>query len=116
MSARNYANQFRGYDNELLFLELLQRLTYLGAYDSSWGNDVCPSILIEATDTRWIKVWVDWKDEAKQESVAEVIIAIVDEEENWIEDIYEEDEADQYTAGLISLECARWIDEHGWMD
>lgn len=111
MSERNYRNQFGGYDNELLYLEILQRLTYLGAFDSSWGNDACPSIMVQPFDTRWIKVWVDWAALESRESDALVTISVVDEEENWIMDYYREYEANHRTAGLIEELVVEWIEE-----
>ncbi len=53
---RTYKSEFRDYDGDFPSLE--------GWYDSSWHNDVCPSL---TKDNEMWTIWVDYVDPSRRE-------------------------------------------------
>tara|TARA_R110002153_G_scaffold157610_1_gene309651 strand:+ start:171 stop:494 length:324 start_codon:yes stop_codon:yes gene_type:complete len=48
------------YDNYQVFNHVLDAVKSLGYVDSSYGNDTCPSIMLELPNGHWQQVWIDY--------------------------------------------------------
>ena len=66
----NRQTEFPDFDNGASFDRILEALAPFGAVDSSWHNDTNPSIWVgDDNGENGVKVWVDYADRAKRESV-----------------------------------------------
>lgn len=59
----NRKTEFPDFDNGILFDAIAERLAPFGFSDSSWANDVCPSIgrFIDRDESRFIHIFVDYR-------------------------------------------------------
>ena len=48
------------YDKYQAFNQVLDAVKSLGYVDSSYGNDTCPSIMLELPNKHWQQVWIDY--------------------------------------------------------
>src|SRR5262249_12476821 len=81
MSKRTFSNQFPAdyaVPSEIAALAQSGKIT-----DTSWGDDVCPSFNL--TEDGGIRLWVGHPDPARREIKGKrFIIALYDEQENWL--------------------------------
>lgn len=65
----NIATEFPAFDNLAAFATILEAFAPLGFVDTSWSNDVCPSIglFTEDGDETIYRIWIDFADPSKRE-------------------------------------------------
>ena len=77
---KQYMTAFPDFDNGNTFDTLLAALEPMGFFDSSYKNDVSPSIMLpNKYDLSAITVWVDYKDRALREwpeTIADIFVEI----------------------------------------
>ena len=80
---KQYMTAFPDFDNGDTFDTLLAALEPMGFFDSSYKNDVSPSIMLpNKYDLSAITVWVDYKDRALREwpeTIADIFVQVDDE-------------------------------------
>ena len=84
---KQYMTAFPDFDNGDTFDTLLAALEPMGFFDSSYKNDVSPSIMLpNKYDLSAITVWVDYKDRALREwpeTIADIFIEITYAEDQY---------------------------------
>jgi hypothetical protein len=65
----NITTEFPAFDNVDAFTTILEAFAPLGFVDTSWSNDVCPSIglFTEDGDETIYRIWIDYRDPSKRE-------------------------------------------------
>ena len=98
---KQYMTAFPDFDNGDTFDTLLAALEPMGFFDSSYKNDVSPSIMLpNKYDLSAITVWVDYKDRALREwpeTITDIFVEITYAEDQYLESInreHREDDAD----------------------
>ena len=71
---RTYKNQFPRYDAELLKID--------GFYDSSWGNDICPSITMDLGNEWYCQIFCDYLDPKLREEKESARFFILHQQDN----------------------------------
>ena len=70
------------YDNYQTFTKVLDAVKSLGYVDSSYGNDTCPSIILDLPNGHWQQVWIDYASPELREDPNWSMFSVNVEDEN----------------------------------
>ena len=73
---------FTDYDNYEVFTKVLDAVKSVGYYDSSYGNDTCPSIVRDFPNDHFQQVWIDYANPEMREDPKWPMFAVTAFDEN----------------------------------